>query len=100
MSLGAGRALGRLSSSLGATTPKEYKATESLYANRKARLQFRRRGSIECAHRPFQKRPPLGPNFPKGQQGDALTMLLADAASNLSLRMRKVLSAYLSVVQN
>jgi hypothetical protein len=35
----------------------------------------------------------LGRNFLKGQKGDAINLLLAAAASNLSLWMRKVLSA-------
>jgi len=41
----------------------------------------------------------LGRNFLKGQQGDAIKLLLASAASNLSLWLRRVFSALFSVRQ-
>jgi len=42
----------------------------------------------------------LGCNFRKGQVGDAINLLLAAAASNLSLWMRQVLFALVSTIQN
>jgi len=42
----------------------------------------------------------LGRNFLKGQVGDAINLLLAAAASNLSLWMRQVLFALVSAIQN
>jgi hypothetical protein len=42
----------------------------------------------------------LGRNFLKGQVGDAINLLLAAAASNLSLWMRQVHVALVSAIQN
>jgi hypothetical protein len=42
----------------------------------------------------------LGRNFLQGQVGDAINLLLAAAASNLSFWMRQVLFALVSAIQN
>jgi len=66
---------------------------------RKARARFRRRASIEPRVGHLKSDHRLGRNFLKGQQGDAINLLLASATSNLSLWMRKVFSALLSALQ-
>ena len=80
-------------------TPKPPKASDTLYMRRKARARFRRRASIEPRIGHLKSDHRLGRNFLKGQQGDAINLLLASAASNLSLWMRKVFSALLSALQ-
>lgn len=80
-------------------TPKPPKASDSLYTRRKARLRFRRRASIEPRIGHLKSDHRLGRNFLKGQQGDVINLLLASAASNLSLWMRKVFSALLSALR-
>jgi hypothetical protein len=42
----------------------------------------------------------LGRNFLKGQVGDAINLLLAAAASSLSLWMSQILFALVSAIQN
>jgi IS5 family transposase len=63
------------------------------YEKRKARERFCRRAAIEPRIGHLKSDFRLGRNFLKGQKGDAINLLLAAAASNLSLWMRKVLSA-------
>jgi IS5 family transposase len=76
-------------------TPKPPKASDTLYARRKARRRFRRRAAIEPRIGHLKSDHRLGRNFLKGQQGDAINLLLASAASNLSLWMRQTFSALL-----
>jgi len=63
------------------------------YEKRKVRQRFRRRAAIEPRIGHLKSDFQLGRNFLKGQKGDAINLLLAAVASNLSLWMRKVLSA-------
>lgn len=80
-------------------TPKPPKSTDTVYARRKARARFRRRASIEPRIGHLKSDHRLNRNFLKGQQGDAINLLLASAASNLSLWMRKIFSALLSALR-
>jgi IS5 family transposase len=80
-------------------TPKPPKASDTLYARRKARRRFRRRAAIEPRIGHLKSDHRLGRNFLKGQQGDAINLLLASAASNLSLWMRQTFSALLSALR-
>ena len=59
------------------------------YTERQARQRFRRRAAIEprIGHRKSDFR--LGRNFLRGVQGDALNLLLAATAANLSLWLRR-----------
>ncbi len=70
------------------------KATDSLYARRKATGRFRRRAAIEPRIGHLKSDHRLGRNFLKGQQGDANNLHLASAASNLSLWMRQTIRLY------
>ena len=74
-------------------TPKPPKQDATNYEKRKARQRFRRRAAIEPRIGHLKSDFRLGRNFLKGQKGDAINLLLAAAASNLSLCMRRVLSA-------
>jgi IS5 family transposase len=74
-------------------TPKPPKKDATNYEKRKARQRFRRRAAIEPRIGHLKSDFRLGRNFLKGQKGDAINLLLAAAASNLSLWMRRVLSA-------
>jgi len=74
-------------------TPKAPKKSESPYQKRKARARFRRRAAIEPRIGHLKSDFRLGRNFLKGQEGDSINLLLAATAANLSLWMRKVLSA-------
>jgi hypothetical protein len=60
------------------------------YAKRKKRARFRRRAAIEprIGHHKSDFR--LGRNFLRGVHGDALNLLLAATAANLSLWLRHV----------
>ena len=75
------------------------KKSDSAYLRRKARARFRRRAAIEprIAHLKTDFR--LGRNFLKGEKGDSINLLLAAAASNLSLWMRRAFSAFLSLLR-
>lgn len=74
-------------------TPKPPKKDATNYEKRKARQRFRRRAAIEPRIGHLKSDFRLGRNFLKGQKGDAINLLLAATASNLSLWMRRVLSA-------
>lgn len=76
-------------------TPGVPKKTDTDYARRKARARFRRRAAIEPRIGHLKSDFRLGRNFLKGQKGDSINLLLAATASNLSLWMRKLLSALL-----
>lgn len=71
----------------------------SAYEKRKARNRFRRRAAIEPRIGHLKSDFRLGRNFLKGQLGDAINLLLAAAASNLSLWMRQVLFALYSEIR-
>jgi IS5 family transposase len=72
-------------------TPGRGKKSASVYEKRKARKRFRRRAAIEPRIGHLKSDFRLDRNFLKGQIGDAINLLLAAAASNLSLWMRQVL---------
>ena len=72
-------------------TPGSGKKNASVYEKRKARKRFRRRAAIEPKIGHLKSDFRLDRNFLKGQIGDAINLLLAAAASNLSLWMRQVL---------
>ena len=72
-------------------TPGRGKNNASAYEKRKARKRFRRRAAIEPRIGHLKSDFRLDRNFLKGQVGDAINLLLAAAASNLSLWMRQVL---------
>jgi IS5 family transposase len=72
-------------------TPGRGKKNASAYEKRKARKRFRRRAAIEPRIGHLKSDFRLDRNFLKGQVGDAINLLLAAAASNLSLWMRQVL---------
>jgi len=74
-------------------TPKRPRKGATNYEKRKARQGFRRRAAIEPRIGHLKSDFRLDRNFLKGQKGDAINLLLAVAASNLSIWMRKVLSA-------
>lgn len=74
-------------------TPKPPKKGAINYEKRKVRQRFRRRAAIEPRIGHLKSDFQLGRNFLKGQKGDAINLLLAAEASNMSLWMRKVLSA-------
>ena len=69
------------------------KKSDSAYVKRKARARFRRRAAIEPRIGHLKSDFRLGRNFLKGETGDSINLLLAAAASNLSLWMRQALSA-------
>ena len=77
-------------------TPGRGKKSASVYEKRKARKRFRRRAAIEPRIGHLKSDFRLDRNFLKGQVGDAINLLLAAAASNLSLWMRQVLFALVS----
>jgi len=77
-------------------TPGRGKKNASVYEKRKARKRFRRRAAIEPRIGHLKSDFRLDRNFLKGQIGDAINLLLAAAASNLSLWMRQVLFALVS----
>jgi IS5 family transposase len=77
-------------------TPRRGKKNASVYEKRKARKRFRRRAAIEPRIGHLKSDFRLDRNFLKGQIGDAINLLLAAAASNLSLWMRQVLFALVS----
>lgn len=72
-------------------TPGRGRKNASAYEKRKARKRFRRRAAIEPRIGHLKSDFRLDSNFLKGQVGDAINLLLAAAASNLSLWMRQVL---------
>ena len=72
-------------------TPGRGKKNASVYEKRKARKRFRHRAAIEPRIGHLKSDFRLDRNFLKGQVGDAINLLLAAAASNLSLWMRQVL---------
>ena len=72
-------------------TPGRGRKNASAYEKRKARKRFRRRAAIEPRIGHLKSDFRLDRNFLKGQVGDAINLLLAAAASNLSLWMRQVL---------
>jgi IS5 family transposase len=75
------------------------KKSDSAYVKRKARARFRRRAAIEPRIGHLKSDFRLGRNFLKGQNGDSINLLLAAAASNLSLWMRRLFSALLSLLR-
>jgi len=81
-------------------TPNGPKKKTTTYEKRKAKARFRRRAAIEPRIGHLKSDFRLGRNFLKGQVGDAINLLLAAAASNLSLWMRQVLFALVSAFQN
>jgi IS5 family transposase len=81
-------------------TPGVPKKSASPYQKRKARARFRRRAAIEPRIGHLKSDFRLGRNFLKGQQGDSINLLLAATAANLSLWMRRVLSALLKIISN
>ena len=81
-------------------TPNRPKKNATAYEKRKAKARFRRRAAIEPRIGHLKSDFRLGRNFLKGQVGDAINLLLAAAASNLSLWMRQVLFALVSAIQN
>lgn len=68
--------------------PAKPELTASTYARRKARQRFRSRAAIKphIGHLKTDFR--LGRNFLRGTQGDAINLLLAATAANLSLWLR------------
>jgi IS5 family transposase len=80
-------------------TPGRGKKNASVYEKRKARKRFRRRAAIEPKIGHLKSDFRLDRNFLKGQIGDAINLLLAAAASNLSLWMRQVLLRLLSALR-
>lgn len=79
---------------------KQYGATELLlpgkpaadatdYAKRKMRARFRRRAAIEPRIGHLKSDFRLGRNFLRGSHGDAMNLLLAATAANLSLWLRR-----------
>lgn len=64
-------------------------ADASDYAQRKMRTRFRRRAAIEPRIGHLKSDFRLGRNFLRGVQGDALNLLLAATAANLSLWLRR-----------
>ena len=81
-------------------TPGRGKKNARAYEKRKARKRFRRRAAIEPRIGHLKSDFRLDRNFLKGQVGDAINLLLAAAASNLSLWMRQVLLRLVSAIQN
>jgi IS5 family transposase len=81
-------------------TPNRAKKNATAYEKRKAKARFRRWAAIEPRIGHLKSDFRLGRNFLKGQVGDAINLLLAAAASNLSLWMRQVLFALVSAIQN
>jgi IS5 family transposase len=81
-------------------TPNRPKKNATAYEKRKAKARFRRRAAIEPRIGHLKSDFRLGRNFLKGQVGDAINLLLAAAASNLSLWMRQILFALVSAIQN
>jgi IS5 family transposase len=79
-------------------TPGRGKKNASAYEKRKARKRFRRRAAIEPKIGHLKSDFRLDRNFLKGQIGDAINLLLAAAASNLSLWMRQVLLRLVSAL--
>lgn len=80
-------------------TPGRGKKNASVYEKRKARKRFRRRAAIEPKIGHLKSDFRLDRNFLKGQIGDAINLLLAAAASNLSLWMRQVLLRLVSALR-
>jgi IS5 family transposase len=81
-------------------TPGRPKKNATAYEKRKAKARFRRRAAIKPRIRHLKSNFRLGRNFLKGQVGDAINLLLAAAASNLSLWMRQVLFVLVFAIQN
>ena len=75
------------------------KKSDSAYVKRKARARFRRRAAIEPRIGHLKSDFRLGRNFLKGENGDSINLLLASAASNLSLWMRKALWALFTLLR-
>ena len=75
------------------------KKSDSAYVKRKARARFRRRAAIEPRIGHLKSDHRLGRNFLKGENGDSINLLLASAAANLSLWMRKALSALFTLLR-
>jgi len=63
------------------------------------RARFRRRAAIEPRIGHLKSDFRLGRNFLKGENGDSINLLLAAAASNLSLWMRRALSALFTALR-
>jgi hypothetical protein len=74
-------------------------STGTVEALKKSSRRFRRRAAIEPRIGHLKSDFRLGRNFLKGQFGDAINLLLAAGASNLSLWMRQVLFALVSALQ-
>lgn len=68
--------------------PAAAKADATDYAKRQARKRFRRRASIEPRIGHLKTDFRLGRNFLRGAKGDAINLLLAATAANLSLWLR------------
>jgi len=74
-------------------TPNRPKKNATAYEKRKAKARLRRQAAIELRIGHLKSDFRLGRNFLKSQAGDAINLLLAAAASNLSRWMRQVLFA-------
>jgi IS5 family transposase len=79
--------------------PRRGKKNASVYEKRKARMRFRRRVAIEPRIGYLKSDFRLDRNFLKGQVGDAINLLLAAVASNLSLWIRPVLLRLVSALR-
>jgi IS5 family transposase len=83
--------------------PGKPEPTASTYARRKARQRFRRRAAIEPHIGHLKSDFRLGRNFLRGIQGDAMNLLLAATAANLSLWLRNAsacLHAFLAFLRS
>jgi len=81
-------------------TPKAQKKSDSPHQRRKARVRFRRRAAIKPRIGHLKSDFRLGRNFLKGQQGHSINLLLTATAANLSLWMRKILSALVQILSH
>jgi len=75
------------------------KKSDSAYVQRKARARFRRRAAIEPRIGHLKSNFRLGRNFLKGENGDSMNLLLAAATFDVSLWMRRALSARLALLR-
>ena len=80
-------------------TPGRGKKNACVYEKPKARNRFRRRAAIEPRIGHLKSDFRLDRNFLKGQVGDAINLLLAAAASKLSLWMRQVFLRLVSALR-
>ena len=78
--------------------PAAPKADATDYARRQARQRFRRRAAIEPRIGHLKSDFRLGRNFLRGIKGDAVNLLLAATAANLSLWLRRVSSCLVALL--